>query len=663
MVPKQRDVTGAARFEPAIAHHDHQFELDPDQLIARNTDVISPEEQATLRSMRVLVAGCGSVGGSIVEPLVRLGLGAIVLADPEPYDVHNINRQSCLITDIGRSKATVLAERASAINPFIETRVFGDGLRVGNIDDALSGVTVVFDGIDVVASSWEKYLLHERACAMRIPVMSGMDYGGKAVLYIFDYRRRAIPFYGKATAEAHREKRFVECFKWLGYTHFPTDFLPIIRDRLKTSEPWPQVSYCVQAMGAIGTRSILNLAMRRKMPHVVSFDTHMRSRRFGARLLDHLRWPGSLVRTYVSSRRRPNGRSESALSATSDLDTLFEGDPVLKKVVRAISLAPSPHNTQPWVLRLNSRREIRMSWNRARAVPCADPRGYGVALGLGCAIEAAASIADIAFAPGTGDDIFAPDYSAGTLTIRGLKTESYARNIGLLEKRSTNRQPYLSSEIPAEVGARCAELASAFGARAVLDSRCKQKLKAQTFEIALRQFGRREYVEELLAHIRMSADEAARFPAGMTLQGLGLNWAYGRAVALLRSSARLRTVAPSLGLARIMAMAVAETMERVGGFVLITTPDRTTRGQVDAGRALMRVWLELTSQDYACQPMDFPISTDESGRLVAQMFGLDEQQHPVALLRVGRALTRTESRSPRLPLAAFCHLEAERQPQ
>src|SRR6185295_15899647 len=90
----------------------------------RNADVISPQEQAVISSVRVLVAGCGSVGGSVVEPLVRLGLTSLVVADPEVYELSNINRQACFQADIGRSKAVVVAERATTINPSVEVKVY-----------------------------------------------------------------------------------------------------------------------------------------------------------------------------------------------------------------------------------------------------------------------------------------------------------------------------------------------------------------------------------------------------------------------------------------------------------------------------------------------------------------------------------------------------------
>src|SRR6187431_3259102 len=128
--------------------------VDAEESVARNLDVISPAEQDCLGAMRVLVAGCGSVGGAVVEPLVRLGLGSIVLADPEDYDLTNINRQACLRSDVGRGKAEVLAERVRSINPAVETLVLPNGITEDNLDEALTDVSVAFDGVDAAMSPW-----------------------------------------------------------------------------------------------------------------------------------------------------------------------------------------------------------------------------------------------------------------------------------------------------------------------------------------------------------------------------------------------------------------------------------------------------------------------------------------------------------------------------
>jgi len=66
-----------------ILSNGQEIELPPHdefyaQLIARNQGLISDEEQARLRTANLLIAGCGSIGGAVIEPLVRMGAEHLV---------------------------------------------------------------------------------------------------------------------------------------------------------------------------------------------------------------------------------------------------------------------------------------------------------------------------------------------------------------------------------------------------------------------------------------------------------------------------------------------------------------------------------------------------------------------------------------------------------
>ena len=65
----------------------HEFTL-------RNAGFISEQEQAVLRNSVILVAGCGSTGGSAIELLVRSGAENLILIDNGTYDLNNSNRQN-----------------------------------------------------------------------------------------------------------------------------------------------------------------------------------------------------------------------------------------------------------------------------------------------------------------------------------------------------------------------------------------------------------------------------------------------------------------------------------------------------------------------------------------------------------------------------------------
>jgi hypothetical protein len=166
----------------------------------RNQPSLSREEQSALRAVRVLVAGCGSIGGAPVVPLVRLGVERFVLCEPGDYELNNLNRQAADMSDIGRNKAAVQADRARAINPAVEALVELDGVTEDNVDWLVGATDVVIDGVDVTepAGIAAKRALHDEAWRQRRLVISGLDLGGTQVVYAFDYRDgRTRPLNGR----------------------------------------------------------------------------------------------------------------------------------------------------------------------------------------------------------------------------------------------------------------------------------------------------------------------------------------------------------------------------------------------------------------------------------------------------------------------------------
>jgi tRNA threonylcarbamoyladenosine dehydratase len=170
------------------------------EMTRRNHPSLSLAEQSALRAVRVLVAGCGSIGGAPVVPLVRLGVERFVLCEPGDYELNNLNRQAADMGDIGRNKAEVQARRARAINPGVEALVEPDGVTEDNVDWLVGTTDVVIDGVDVTEPSGiaAKRALHNEAWRQRRLVISGLDLGGTQVVYGFDYRDgRTRPLNGR----------------------------------------------------------------------------------------------------------------------------------------------------------------------------------------------------------------------------------------------------------------------------------------------------------------------------------------------------------------------------------------------------------------------------------------------------------------------------------
>jgi nitroreductase len=616
------------------------------EAFSRNVDIIAPKEQATLDGLRVLVAGCGSVGGAVVEPLARMGVRSFVLADPDVYELSNLNRQACYLPDVGRPKAAVLAERVTAINPYAKATALTEGITVDNHARALDGVNVVFDGMD---SPWEKYLLHAEAARRRIPIIAGADFGGKPVLYVFDYRRDQRPFYGQTRSEDHRDGRFLESVRWLGYRPIPSDFLPIVADRIATGDPWPQIAYCVSGMGALGSRTVLDVALGRPVRHIVALDVHQAPRKPAARLMEHLRWPATAMRTVAGLRRGVARRSPPA--------ALPELPAALREVLEAGRRAPSPHNTQPWRFTVKGPHNIHLDWDRSRILSAADPDGHGVTYALGCAIQAMAAVAEVTFEPIGGGSLLDPRWYAGNIRIERLRTR-FAEADPVVRYRGTTRTPYPEDRIAGDALTSLVREAGRFGTalHVVQSTDDVSRLADLTREAAVEQFADDSILSELLDWIRLQRDEEHASPDGFTPTTLALDPATARLMRLLRSSPLVRAGASRAGVVHAMAGQSAAAVERSGALLLLARPVSTVVDRIAGGRAMMAVWLEATRLGLAVQPVSSAVGPESTRAATVDLFGASREDEVVTLLRVGRA-TGAPPPSPRLPLERLCTLD------
>lgn len=104
--------------------------------------------QPSMCDGRIHIIGCGSVGSTVAELLVRYGLTNITLYDFDHVEAHNIANQMFDSTDIGKEKVTAVADHLIAINPELR-----DTLRIadkGYTNQKLSGyVFLCVDNIDL----------------------------------------------------------------------------------------------------------------------------------------------------------------------------------------------------------------------------------------------------------------------------------------------------------------------------------------------------------------------------------------------------------------------------------------------------------------------------------------------------------------------------------
>lgn len=137
----------------------------------RNRAMISVAEQLLLFRSRIIVVGCGGLGGYVIEELARLGFGQIVAVDPDVFEEHNLNRQLLATPgNLGGAKAAAALVRVNEINPAVTVIPVKDAFRSGTGRELLQGVTVAVDALDSISSRLE---LVEECADMGIALVHG----------------------------------------------------------------------------------------------------------------------------------------------------------------------------------------------------------------------------------------------------------------------------------------------------------------------------------------------------------------------------------------------------------------------------------------------------------------------------------------------------------
>ncbi len=137
----------------------------------RNRQTISNSKQLRLFRSTAVVIGCGGLGCYLIEEMARLGIGNIMMLDPDTFEEHNLNRQLYSSPNLlGHSKAAVAAARVREINPAITVTALQIEFSSDNARELLNGADIVLDGLD---SFTTRRMLAAVCRELQIPLVHG----------------------------------------------------------------------------------------------------------------------------------------------------------------------------------------------------------------------------------------------------------------------------------------------------------------------------------------------------------------------------------------------------------------------------------------------------------------------------------------------------------
>lgn len=286
----------------ASAHEAHGLDHDTfyKHLVARNRGLVPQRAQEQVRSSRLLVAGCGSIGGAAVEPLARVGFEHLVLADSGSYELNNLNRQRATVDDLGANKAAVAGRAVLSVNPHAELAVVTDGITSDNADTLVGAADLVIDGVDVTTASGlrAKLALHEAALAHQRPLITGWDLAGMLCAELIDYRRHGSVFRGALASEDLQRLTVWEAIVRIAPMRaMPAEMLAELSANLRDpGYSVPQLPEAAWQFGSLACHMAVRVATGQPVPARVSVDVHERTQPLRSRALSAARKPIELAR-------------------------------------------------------------------------------------------------------------------------------------------------------------------------------------------------------------------------------------------------------------------------------------------------------------------------------------------------------------------------------
>jgi len=253
-----------------------------DELFQRNIGILSQGELQKLKTSTVALAGVGGVGGVQLVTLARTGISHFSIADPECYQVPDINRQyGALTTTLGQKKVEVMKSIVQQINPEIHCKTFPCGITEENVDQFIRKADIVLDSIEYLALD-KKILLAQKAREQNCYLITTPTWGYGASMVVFSPEGITFEeFFGTNTKEGFFAKG-----KRIADRVFPLkpDYLdpyPYGDDMLEGKRPASVFCLGTFLSAAVTTAEILFILLGKQKPvtapEVIQIDFFRRS--------------------------------------------------------------------------------------------------------------------------------------------------------------------------------------------------------------------------------------------------------------------------------------------------------------------------------------------------------------------------------------------------
>ncbi len=296
--------------------------------------------------------------------------------------------------------------------------------------------------------------------------------------------------------------------------------------------------------------------------------------------------------------------------------------------------APSPHNVQPWRLRVLSDDSADLFIEKHRTLPKEDTTGSFIILSMGIFIEALSIVAEnsslkLTFQLHQPPSSFTPEQIAkaegdmlpfARLTLEKGATAENSYHDVLFVARRTSRISYLPDPIPDAAVEQLAKLAREWGQiyQQVTAPETIEKILERNIEAVFEDLNAGPYHDEIVEWFRFSNSSARETRDGLDYRCMNSSrlsfWLAARVPRLMQ-----------LPLTRqVLKKVYRRQLGNVPTIGMLAGPFWAPETAFETGRFLLRFWLELAKRDLYIHPYGNLVTNKAAAETCLQLVGVPE---------------------------------------
>ena len=347
---------------------------------------------------------------------------------------------------------------------------------------------------------------------------------------------------------------------------------------------------------------------------------------------------------YLSSDKNNFVRGE----IKNDVKDDFKFQPFEREILYLASLAPSGHNTQPWLVKYIEPYHWIIGTDKSRWLPAVDPSQRETILSIGTFIQNLEYAATNAGFSCQFTLLATTNQSENVIEVKLIKnTNSITYDVQKIKERRTVRSGYLSERLKQEDIFFLTNEEKEF--IHFIDNTTKEHhwLNEQTIEANKIQTFRDDAQKELAEWMRFSSHDAEINCDGLTTASMELN---GIPAWVLRNFYDKKNVMSK----KFREQSLDKVRQQVAssaGWVVITSKDASLQSLIETGKRMERLFLKIRERNIAIHPMTQILEEVQTRQMVNQSLKITDTIQ--FLLRIGYVKNYPDPVSLRRPVDWF----------